>query len=91
METLEIYVHNIKCAGCMNTIKKAVKSVDHVEAVEIDLETEKVTVQGDDVDLEKVVATLAHHGYPEKGHNTLLNQAKSYVSCAIGRMSSDQD
>ncbi len=90
METVELFVHNIKCAGCMNTIKKAVKSVEHVSNVEIDIEAEKVTVQGKGFSRDEVVAKLAHHGYPEKGHNSLMSQAKSYVSCAIGKMSHDE-
>lgn len=34
-----------------------------------------------------LVEKLASLGYPELGNNNLLHQAKSFVSCAIGRMS----
>jgi hypothetical protein len=42
---------------------------------------------GNKYELSKVLASLNSMGYPQKGDNTLFKQAKSYVSCAIGKMS----
>lgn len=36
---------------------------------------------------EIIIAKLNELDYPEEGENTLHRQAKSYVNCAIGRMS----
>ena len=36
---------------------------------------------------EAILKKLTSLGYPEKGHNTIFNEAKSYVSCAVGKMS----
>jgi len=82
----QIQVENIKCGGCMNSIKNALLQLPLVEDVHIDKDTETVTVTGA-VTRDLLIAQLNGLGYPEKGHNTTLKKAKSYVSCAIGRMS----
>ena len=87
METQEIFVENIKCNGCMTSIKSAIMKFAGVKSVEINLDEEKITIGGKGVNKEAILKKLTSLGYPEKGHNTILNQAKSYVSCAIGKMS----
>ncbi|MFY8008156.1 MAG: heavy-metal-associated domain-containing protein [Flavobacterium sp.] len=79
-------VENIKCGGCMNSIKTALLKLDGVTEVSIDKEIDTVTVNGT-MNREDVVNKLNDLGYPEKGNNTLIRKAKSYVNCAIGRMS----
>jgi copper chaperone CopZ len=81
-----IEVENIKCGGCANSIKSALLKLEHVEQVEVDIENEQITVHGD---FDKLVITnkLDELGYPEKGHNSIIKKAKSYVNCAIGKMS----
>jgi copper chaperone CopZ len=79
-------VENIKCGGCMNSIKTALLKLDGVTEVSIDKEIDTVTVTGT-INREDVVNKLNDLGYPEKGNNTLIRKAKSYVNCAIGRMS----
>ena len=56
-----------------------------VKSVDIDLETEHITLTGSHINREEVIQKLNFLGYPEKGKNSLL---KSYVSCAVGKMSS---
>jgi len=85
METI-FEVENIKCGGCMNSIKTALLKIDNVEEVTIDKEIDTIVVKGT-ANREIIVDKLNELGYPEKGDNTLLRQAKSYVNCAIGRMS----
>jgi copper chaperone len=84
MET-QFEVENIKCGGCMNSIKTALLKLDGVESVSIDQESDTVTVQGNTV-REAIVSKLNDLGYPEKGNNSFAKKAKSYVNCAIGRM-----
>lgn len=89
MEKYEIQVENIKCGGCMNSIKKAISAIAGVQAVEVIKETETVLVEGA-ADLRKsITEKLASLGYPEKGNNNLIHKAKSFVSCAIGRVISE--
>jgi copper chaperone CopZ len=87
MKTQEIFVENIKCGGCMTSIKQALEKIKGIAKVEIDLEKEKISLKGDKYKLSEVIDSLNKMGYPQKGDNTLFKQAKSYVSCAIGKMS----
>ena len=89
MMTLEIL--NLKCGGCANSIKKGLLAINGVTDVTVDLETSKVTVDTKDNSvLTEVKNKLATMGYPEVGDaNTIIHKAKSFVSCATGRMSSE--
>ena len=90
MTTLEIL--NLKCGGCANSIKKGILSIDGVDEVSVDLETSKVTVNTTEEQIVlKVKEKLSSMGYPEVGDaNTVLHKAKSFVSCATGRMTSEE-
>ena len=89
--TIEIV--NLKCNGCVNTVKKGVLTVDGIETVEVDLDAAKVTIPTTDQDLiNEVRAKLSKMGYPEVGDaNTMIHKAKSFVSCASGRMTSETE
>jgi copper chaperone CopZ len=78
-----IEVENVKCGGCMNSITKALMKITGVESVNIENET--ISVSGN-ADKNIIVETLSKLGYPEKGNNDLFKKAKSFVSCAIGKM-----
>jgi len=78
-------VDNIKCGGCMNSIRTALQKIDEVSNVQIDLENETIHVKGN-VDRMLIISKLDALGYPEKGNNSLVKKAKSYVNCAIGKM-----
>ena len=82
---LQIIVENIKCGGCMNSIQTALLKLENVEKVTIDKETETITIIGT-IEKNLVIKKLNELGYPEKGDNSLLKIAKSYVNCAIGKM-----
>jgi len=85
-----IDVENIKCGGCANTIETRLKKLDAVTQVSVDVEQGRVTVEAADDRREQLVETLLHSGYPEKGTAAGLKaakaKAKSFVSCAIGKM-----
>lgn len=87
--TIEIV--NLKCNGCVNTVKKGVLSIDGIQEVEVNLDAAKVTIPTNNQDLiEEVKAKLSKMGYPEVGDaNTMMHKAKSFVSCASGRMTSE--
>lgn len=80
-----IEVENIKCGGCINSIKNALTKIEGVSEVSIDKETETIEVESS-TEREEIIKILSNLGYPEKGNNTLLKKAKSYISCAIGKM-----
>jgi copper chaperone CopZ len=83
---MKIEVHNIKCSGCMNSIKKALLSINGIDEVKIHDDKETIEVSGS-ADRELIVSELARLGYPEKGNNNLIHKTKSFISCAVGRMS----
>ncbi|MBS3992113.1 MAG: heavy-metal-associated domain-containing protein [Bacteroidetes bacterium] len=88
--TLEIL--NLKCGGCANSVKKGLNSIEGVETVEVDVENGKVSFDAtSDETVNIVKEKLANMGYPEVGDaNTLIHKAKSFVSCATGRMGSKE-
>lgn len=84
----EIFVENIKCFGCRNTVIKEVKKQEEVQSVEVDIDSGKVSLEydGGEETLARVKSRLYRKGYPEKGSNNIKSTAKSFVSCALGRL-----
>lgn len=81
----QIEVENIKCSGCSNSIQQGLSKIENIKDIKVDVETGIIEVTGD-ADYESIVNKLQELGYPKKGSNTVLSKAKSYVSCAIGKM-----
>ncbi len=83
-----VEVLNLKCNGCANTIIKGLLSLKGVENVSIDVATSKVSfISIEEEALKSVKEKLSTMGYPEVGgDNTIIHKAKSFVSCATGRM-----
>jgi len=90
MDTLNINVENIKCGGCASTITKKMTAMAEVSSVDVDIENGIVTLQGDHLMRDTLVARLESLGYPEVGSVAGLKsakaKAKSVVSCAVGRL-----
>ena len=88
-------VENIRCDGCANTITKKLKAINGVESVDVSIESKKVvvttTAATDDQIHDTLSKRLAKLGYPEAGTkgDTLKAKAASVVSCAIGKVSSN--
>jgi copper chaperone CopZ len=82
-------IQNLKCHGCANTITKKLNVLANISKVEVNNEKQTVSFEYEnESDLIEVKSTLHNLGYPEEGEtNSLGEKAKSYVSCAIGRMS----
>ena len=86
--TLEI--QNLKCGGCAHTISTKLNDLDQISDIEVDNETCTVTFSYTTKDnLLEAKALLTKLGYPEIGDkNAITTKAKSFVSCAIGRINS---
>ena len=85
--TTEIQIENLKCGGCAATIKKGLLSLETLTAVTVDVENSIVSIISENDDFETIKEKLAKLGYPEVGDkNTVLHKAKSFVSCAVGRI-----
>ena len=88
METT-IQIQNLKCGGCANTITKNIVVLEGITNVSVNVEESTVTFNYEtEAQLVEVKEKLKTLGYPEDGAtNSLGSKAKSYVSCAIGKMS----
>ncbi len=88
MKKERIVIQNLKCSGCVNTIVHLMESFPEVSDVSVSLEDASVSFTvPDNQPAEKYRLALTGAGYPPEGEdNTLGSKAKSYVSCAIGRM-----
>ena len=88
---IQVHVENIKCGGCEKSIVKGLESMDGVSNIVIDREQQLISVTADESLREPLIAKLKSMGYPEHGSvagiEAGLTNAKSCVSCAIGRMS----
>jgi len=58
-------VQNVKCGGCVNTIRTQLGKMAGIQQVEVVQATGRVTVEAD-VSRESVAEALAKLGYPEK-------------------------
>ncbi len=85
-----IAVENIKCGGCANSIRSGLIDQGLARAVEVDIARGEVQVAGNPEWRGRVADALARMGYPEigsvEGLRAATARAKSFVSCAIGRI-----
>lgn len=88
METT-LFIQNLKCGGCANTITNKLNNLVNISNVMVNVEEDSVSFSyEDELALLNAKETLKINGYPEQGeHNSFGTKAKSYVSCAVGRMS----
>ncbi len=85
-----IQVENIKCNGCATTIKNKLLDMEGVDEVSVTIEAGEVMIEGDGSRRQAVSDELLRLGYPESGTaegiKAAAAKAKSFVSCAIGRL-----
>lgn len=85
----EIQIENLKCGGCAATIKKGLLTIDGINEVDVDVEKSIVLILSEKDNLQEIKIKLSKLGYPEVGNkNTVLHKAKSFVSCAVGKIDS---
>lgn len=85
--TTEIFVQNLKCGGCVNTITTKIAAMENIAAVVVDKDTSKITFTSSQEDVKKVTDKLKQLGYPEvDAENSMLTKAKSMYSCASGKI-----
>jgi copper chaperone len=88
--TYIIAVENIKCDGCASSIRSKLTEQELAKSVDVDVEQGEIHVEGNPEWRDQVVIALARMGYPEvgsvEGLKAAAAKAKSFVSCAIGRI-----
>ncbi len=87
---MEITVDNIKCGGCAGSITKKLTAAFDTNKINIDIEQGVITIDLDASKKEQLAKVLLDLGYPETdsihGFGSAKAKAKSFVSCAIGKM-----
>lgn len=83
-----IIVQNLKCGGCANTITTKLSQLENVTNIVVDTESSTVSfvaISSDDaLNVKERLRTL---GYPSiEDVNGMISKAKSFVSCAAGKM-----
>jgi copper chaperone len=63
MSTLTYSVPDVSCAHCQAAITDEVSTVAGVESVEVDLDTKTVTVTGEPLDEQAIIAAIDEAGY----------------------------
>lgn len=81
-------IQNLKCGGCAHTITNKLSALNGIEQVTINHEDSMVTFKHANnhalLNAEKILIQI---GYPVTGNkNSLATKAKSFVSCALGRV-----
>jgi len=84
-------VKNVKCGGCANTLKKSL--LEEFGEIEVNLEVEprEITLDMEGKDEEYLKVKLRKLGYPLVSDELNIftsasTTAKSFVSCAMGKM-----
>ncbi len=87
---MEIYVENIKCGGCANTITKNLSAIEGISDVVVDIEAGCIRFSGHEDLFDQVRNKLKSLGYPEvnsvEGLSKMAAKAKSFASCAVGKL-----
>ncbi len=86
-------VENVKCGGCANTLITSLKGEFGEVLVDLDVHPRKITLDIEDEKKEVLKLKLRALGYPLStdelsGLQKATTTAKSFVSCAIGKMNS---
>lgn len=91
VKQIQVHVENIKCGGCEKSIIKGLTSIEGLSNIVIDRDQQLISVTADASLRDALVLKLKSMGYPEQGSvsgiDAGLANAKSFVSCAIGRVS----
>ncbi len=83
-----IEIQNLKCGGCANTITTQLSKLNGISDVSVNNDTDEVRFNyNSEEEFETVKTKLSDLGYPIVGEqNSLPKKAKSFVSCAVGRI-----
>jgi copper chaperone CopZ len=83
-----LIVQNLKCGGCAKTISNKLLEIKAIKNVAVDVDSSKIEFDfNDENDVALVKDKLKSIGYPSMDEtNSLITKAKSYVSCATGKL-----
>jgi copper chaperone CopZ len=64
MEQLEIQSSKIKCGGCVANIEKGLNDFAGITEIKVNIESNIVSLQGNELDKSLIESKLAELGYP---------------------------
>lgn len=81
-------IQNLKCGGCAHTITTKISAIQNVFDTVVDVENSTVQFHYNNENaLMQVKNKLSSLGYPIEGEaNSIVSKAKSFVSCAAGKI-----
>jgi copper chaperone CopZ len=84
-------VQNVKCQGCAGTLTKSLVDAFGEVTVNLDVQPREITLDIDENQMEDLKLALRKLGYPLttdelSTFQTASTTAKSFVSCAIGKI-----
>ena len=87
MESI-LQIQNLKCGGCAHTIETRLQELEGISNIVVDNDAHSVSFNYNDTkEIESAKTLLSTLGYTVAGEsNPLTKKAKSFVSCAIGKM-----
>ena len=83
-----LQVQNLKCGGCAKTISNKLSEIKEIKDVIVEKDSSSVSFDHQSADDASLVKeTLRKLGYPTiDDENGFVEKAKSFVSCASGKM-----
>ena len=86
-------VINVKCGGCASTLKTSLKDEFGEVAVNLEVEPRQITLYIEESQVPALREKLKKLGYPMSDEDLstiegFSTTAKSFVSCAVGKMNS---
>ncbi len=84
-----VIVQNLKCGGCAKTIITKLSAIKSISELQVDTEASSVSFWCENINDAMVVKEkLKAIGYPSiDDENSVFSKAKSFVSCATGKIS----
>lgn len=64
MEQLEIQASKIKCGGCVSNIENGLKDFAGITEINVDVESNVITLKGEGLDKVSIETKLNELGYP---------------------------
>lgn len=83
-----LQIQNLKCHGCANTIMTQLSKLVGVSEILVNNDSNQVSFHyNSEAEFSIVKKKLSDLGYPVEGEaNPLPKKAKSFISCAVGRL-----
>lgn len=89
----KVFIQNLKCEGCVKSIKSALSSIDGITVTSVNNKEGYIEFNQEKTNLQILVLNMLRGiGYPPKDdYNSIGLKAKSIISCINGRLKNKVD